>query len=66
LCGSFPAVQMKFTPIIHPSISYHCVGVQVSDTHYALFWAGFIEWVITSQVIVMVVVGGLNILALNG
>jgi len=27
------AVQMKFAPIIYPSISYHCVGVQFSDTH---------------------------------
>jgi len=26
------AVQTKFAPIIHPSISYHCVGVQVCDT----------------------------------
>jgi len=36
---------MKFTPIIHPSISNHCVGIQVSDTQIMpcfrqLFWVG--------------------------
>jgi len=39
---SFPvpkAGQMKFAPIIHSSISNHCVGIQVSDTpNYALFF----------------------------
>jgi len=24
--------KQNFAPIIHPSIIYHCVGVQVSDT----------------------------------
>jgi len=35
-------VQTKFAPIIHPSISNHCVGVQVPDTQiYACFWQLF-------------------------
>jgi len=55
---------MKFAPIIYPSISYHCVGVRFSDTHVSA------KWVITSQVVVIGVVGeavgGLNIGVLNG
>jgi len=36
------AVQTKFAPIIDPSISNHCVGVQVSDTQIVpCFWKVF-------------------------
>jgi len=45
---------MKFVPIIHPSISNHCVGVQVSDT----LLAGSFEKAVVSQVVVIGVVGG--------
>jgi len=40
--------KKNFAPIIHPSISYHCVGVQDSDTKIMpsfgqLFWTGIIN-----------------------
>jgi len=50
------AAQMKFTLIIHPSISFHFVGI--SNPNYALFWAVLFEWVIVSQVVAIGVVGG--------
>jgi len=34
-------VLMKFAPIIHPFISNHCVGVQVSDTKLCLVLGSF-------------------------
>jgi len=34
---------MKFSSIIHPSNSNHCVGVQVSDTKLCLVLAGFFQ-----------------------
>jgi len=52
------AVQTKFAPIIHPSISNHCMGVQVSDTIFCLVLGSFFEQVIVSQVVVIGVVGG--------
>jgi len=60
------AVQTNFASIIHPSISNHCMGVEVSDTeNYALFWTGFFKQII-SQMVAIGVVGGLNIGVLNG
>jgi len=32
---------MKFVPIIHPSISNHCVGIQVCDTKLCLILGSF-------------------------
>jgi len=60
------AVQMKFAPIIHPSISNHCVGVQVSDAQIMPCFEKLFAWVIISQVVVIGVAGGLNIGVLNG
>jgi len=37
------AVQTKFAPIIYPSTSNHCVGVQVSDTKLCLVFGRFIQ-----------------------
>jgi len=49
------AVQTKFAPIIHSSISNHFVGMQVSDTQ---IMPCFFEQVIVLQVVVIEVVGG--------
>jgi len=68
-CGSFTlpkAVQTKFAPIIHLSISNHGVGVQVSDTQILPCFGKVFLWVIISQVVVVGVVGRLNIAVLNG
>jgi len=57
---SFPVpkpVQMKFAPIIHLSISNHCVGVKFLTPKLRLVLAGFVEQVIVSQVVVIGVVG---------
>jgi len=52
------AVQTKFAPIIHPSISNHCVDVQVSYTKLCLVLGSFFELVIIPQVVVIGVIGG--------
>jgi len=51
-------VQTKFAPIIHLSISYHCVDDKFLIPKLYFAFGSFLEQVILSQVVVIGVVGG--------